>query len=407
MALWDRWSLTTAAPWNWLSGALGWGNGGTTSTGENISTDQAQRLAAVQACIRVLADSEESLPIKLWRKTGTKEKEEILDDEFGYAEILSTPTPWMNGCEFRGRMATERLVHGNSMHFVNRVGRKKRIAELIVYEPGAITVCNEEKDGRQRLIRPLYRVNGEEADISKILHFRGPVLNGYLGVSPITYAASSIHYARELEKYGVRMQKNGGKPGGVLTLGEGNLSEDRLQKLRKSINETYSDDGAGKVAVVPNGAALEMLGIKSSDAQFIENRKFQRSEIAGIFRVPPHMIGDLEHATFSNIEHQAIQFVTYSLMVWLKRTEATLNSMLLTKQNRADGFFFKYDVKDLLRGDAKSRADFYKVMEKHMYSDEVRAMEDMNPLPNGEGQKVLVPLNMFSEETNEPNDQNT
>ena len=404
MAIWDRWSLQTAAPWNWLSGAFGWGSLAATSTGERINADQAQRLAAVQSCIRVLADSEESLPVKLWRKTGSKEKEEILDDEFGYAELLSTPTPWMNGCEFRGRMATERLVHGNSLHFINRVGRKKKVAELIVYEPGAITVENEEKDGHRRLIKPVYRVNGKIADQDKILHFRGPVLDGYLGVSPLTYAASSIHYARELEKYGIRMQKNGGKPGAVMTLPEGKLSEDRLERIQKSINETFSEGGTGKVAVIAPGADLKMLGITSADAQFIENRKFQRSEIAGIFRVPPHMIGDLEHATFSNIEHQAIQFVTYSLMVWLKRTEATLNSMLLTRENRSAGFFFKYDVKDLLRGDAKSRADFYKVMEKHMYSDEVRAMEDMNPLPNGEGQKVLVPLNMFSEETNEEKD---
>jgi len=412
----DRFSLTTAAPWNWLrgmSGSWGWGRA-TTSTGTTIGPEQAMRLASVAACIRVLSDSEESLPIALFkgdeafsRGDPTGKAERIIDDQWGYAELLQKPTDWMNGCEFRGLVATERLLYGNSIFKINR-NRRGVVSEFLTYDHGSFSVYNAEGAANTRRLKPEYRLNGDVVPTNKILHFRGPVLKGqFEGVSPITYAASAIDYAQSMEIYGVKMQKNGGKPGGAVELGPGKISEEGFKRVQKSFNESFSGDGVGKIAIMGHGSKYHPVAVASKDAQFLENRKFQRSEIAGIFRVPPHMIGDLEHATFSNIEHQAIQFVVFSLMPWLKRTEATLNAQLLTKDQRAQGYFFKYDIKALLQGDVKSRAEFYKVMEKHLYTDEIRAMEGINPLPDGEGQERLVPLNMFApEETPESEEVN-
>ena len=190
-------------------------------------------------------------------------------------------------------------------------------------------------------------------------------------------------------------------------MGPGKISDEGFERVQKSFNESFSGEGTGKVAIMPNGSKYHRVAISSADAQFIENRKFQRSEIAGIFRVPPHMIGDLENATVSNIEHQAIQFVNYSLMPWLTRTEGTLNTQLLTPAQRAEGYCFKHDVKELLRADTQARAEFYKVMSMHMQSDEIRRLEDLNDLPNDEGKVVLKPLNMFqggenNDETQQP-----
>ena len=397
--------------WRLLSGALGGFGAGTTSTGSYVTREQALRLASVYSCMSLLADLEAMLPLKLFRVEKDGGKEHIRDDEWGYAELLHAPCEGLNGIEFRNLMAWQRLADGNSLFAINRVS-KDRVVELMRYTHGALVTDHsrvEKGNIDTGLLKPRYRLNGNSYPTNRVLHFRGPILdpNSFSGVSPIRYAASTIDYATELEKYGTRMQKNGGKPGGALELGPGNLSDERYEGIQKSINESFSEGGTGKVAIIPHGAKWHRTSINSNDAQFIENRKFQRSEIAGIFRVPPHMIGDLEHATFSNIEHQAIQFVNYSLMPWLTRTEATLDRQLLTPDQRAQGYCFKHDVKELLRGDTRARSEFYKVMSMHMQSDEIRRLEDLKDLPDDAGKVVHVPLNMFQGgEDNDPENQN-
>ncbi|HEY0838790.1 MAG TPA: phage portal protein, partial [Vulgatibacter sp.] len=148
-------------------------------------------------------------------------------------------------------------------------------------------------------------------------------------------------------------------------------------------------------AILEEGMTWTPLTMSMEDAQYIETRKFQRGEIASLFRVPPHMIGDLERATFSNIEQQSIDFVTHSLRPWLVRIEQSIVRDLLLPSERRE-FFPRFNVEGLLRGDFKSRMEGYAIGRNIgvFNADEIRDLEDRSPIPDGAGKVYLQPLNM-------------
>ena len=233
--------------------------------------------------------------------------------------------------------------------------------------------------------------------LGEIFHLRGLTLNGWLGISPIAYARESIGLSIATEKFGSQLFRSGAKMGGVLEH-PGKLSKESYDRLKNSFDEAHSGENAHKTALLEEGMKFTKVSMNANDSQFLETRKYQRSEIAAIFRVPPHMIGDLEKATFSNIEQQSLEFVNYSLMPWLNRIEKAIKRDLMSPQEKKD-LTMKFDVSGLLRGDASARSALYHngILDGWMTRNEARAAESalgivLNPL---EGLDIpLIPLNM-------------
>lgn len=228
-----------------------------------------------------------------------------------------------------------------------------------------------------------------------MLHIPGFGFNGLVGLSPIAVARQAIGLGLAAEEFGARFFGNGTNLGGVVKH-PGKLSDQAAKNLRSSINETYSGLGQShRVMLLEEGMDFVKVGIPPEDAQFLETRKFQVEEIARIFRVPPHMIGELSRATFNNIEHQSIEFVVHTIRPWLVRWEQVMKWKLFLPSERKS-FFAEFVVDGLLRGDIKNRYAAYAIGRQNgwLSADDIREMENLNPLPDGQGQIYLVNGNM-------------
>lgn len=208
-------------------------------------------------------------------------------------------------------------------------------------------------------------------------------------------AREAIGMALATEEYGARFFGNGAKPGGVLEH-PGKLSKEAQDRLRTSWNEMHQGlSKQHRIAILEEGMSYKQIGIPPEDAQFLETRKFQLNEIARIFRIPPHLVGDLERATFSNVEQQSIDFVVHTIRPWLVRWEQAIKLKLFTPTERRR-FFAEFVADGLLRGDIKSRYEAYAIGRQNgwLSADDIRELENMNPLPDDTGKVYLVPLNM-------------
>ncbi len=228
----------------------------------------------------------------------------------------------------------------------------------------------------------------------RVFHLRGLSGDGIVGYSPIKLAKEAIGLGLATEEFGARFFGNDATPGGVLTH-PGVLTDDAYDRITKSWNKAHGGlSKSHRMAVLEEGITYEAVGIPPEDAQFLETRAFQLSEIARIYRVPPHMIADLDKATFSNIEHQALEFVTNSLRPWLVRWEQAIARDLFPPEDNGR-YFSEFIIAGLLRGDIKSRYEAYSVGRQNgwLSANDVRLLENMNPIEDGD--VYLVPLNMI------------
>ena len=219
---------------------------------------------------------------------------------------------------------------------------------------------------------------------SDVLHVPGLGFDGLVGYSPIAMAKNAIGLAIAAEEYGSKFYANGAAPSGVLEH-PGILKDP--SKVRDSWNETFGGSGnAHKIAVLEEGMKYTPISINPSEAQFLETRKFQIDEIARIFRVPPHMIGDLERSTFSNIEQQSLEFVKYTLEPWLVRWEQSMTRALISQSDKSK-YFIKFNVDGLLRGDYQSRMNGYATARQNgwMSANDIRELENLDRIPAEEG----------------------
>jgi HK97 family phage portal protein len=235
-----------------------------------------------------------------------------------------------------------------------------------------------------------------EFDSDEILHIPGLSFNGIKGYSPISLMRQAFEVGKSAENLAAKFYENDATPGGVLQH-PGRLTQEGRENLKKSWNERHQ--GINKkftFAVLEEGLTWKEIAIPFKDQQFVDNRKFQRTDICGIFRVPPHMIGDLERATFSNIEQQAIDFVVNTIRPWLVRLEQSILFKLFSERDQKR-YFAEHLIDGLLRGDIKSRYDAYAVGKQWgwLNSDEIREFENMNPQPEGQGKIYLSPMNMM------------
>ncbi len=352
---------------------------GTSSSGKAVNEKTALQTTAVYACVRILAETIAALPLHTYQYT-TGGKEKAAEHPLYYL-LHSEPNPEMTSFVFRETLMGHLLLWGNAYAQIIRDGRG-RVVGLYPLLPNKMIVNRNdqgqlyyqyEKDGC------LYILNRHE-----VLHIPGLGFDGLIGYSPIAMAKNAIGMAIATEEYGAKFFSNGANPGGVLE--HPGVVKDPA-RIRESWNAVYQGSGnAHRVAVLEEGMKFQSIGIPPEQAQFLETRKFQINEIARIFRIPPHMIGDLEKSSFSNIEQQSLEFVMYTLDPWVVRWEQAIQRALFSESEKRQ-FFVKFNVDGLLRGDYESRMNGYAVGRQNgwLSSNDIRELENLNRIPEDDG----------------------
>ena len=365
---------------------------GKSASGKFVNENSALQCTAVYACVRIIAESVASLPLHVYQyKNGGKEK---AINHALYFLLHDAPNEEMTSFTFREISIAHLLLWGNSYAQIIRDGLG-RVVGLYPLMPNQMSV---ERDDDGQIYYRYTRNGGEKSQDKKwqiiipakdILHIHGLGFNGLIGFSPIAMARNAIGMSLAVEEFGAKFFENGARPSGILKH-PGLLKYP--EKLRESWQSIYGGtQNTGKVAVLEEGVDYQQISIPPDDAQFIETKKFQINEIARLYRVPPHLIGDLEKSSFNNIEQQSLEFVKYTLTPWLVRWEQTLNKSLLLPSERKN-FFIKFNVEGLLRGDYQSRMQGYATARQNgwMSANDIRELEDLNPISDEEGGNLYL-----------------
>ena len=372
--------------------------GGSTS-GKNVNERSAMQMTAVYACVRILSEAVAGLPLHLYRYNKDGGKEKAMDHPL-YGLLHDEPNPEMTSFVFRETLMTHLLLWGNAYAQIIRNG-KGDILALYPLMPNKMQVDRNDK-GQLFYTYSRSRDEANSKDSSTVvlkpddvLHIPGLGFDGLVGYSPIAMAKNAIGMAIACEEFGAKFFANGASPSGVLEH-PGILKDP--EKVRTSWNSAYGgSSNAHKVAVLEEGMKYTPISISPNEAQFLETRKFQINEIARIFRVPPHMVGDLEKSSFSNIEQQSLEFVKYTLDPWVIRWEQSLSRALFSKDEKRS-YFFKFNVEGLLRGDYQSRMTGYATARQNgwMSANDIRELENLDRIPSEDGGDLyLVNGNML------------
>ena len=361
--------------------------GGSTA-GKNVTERSAMQMTAVYSCVRVLSEAVASLPLHVYKYRSDGGKEKAIDHTL-YRLLHDEPNPEMTSFVFRETLMTHLLLWGNAYAQVIRNGKGEVIA-LYPLMPNRMQVNRNEKGQ----LYYQYTTSSDDAPTMEgstvvlmpedVLHIPGLGFDGLVGYSPIAMAKNAIGLAMATEEYGAKFFANGAAPSGVLEH-PGTLKNP--DKVRESWNATFGGShNANKVAVLEEGMKYTPISISPEQAQFLETRKFQINEIARIFRVPPHMVGDLEKSSFSNIEQQSLEFVKYTLEPWLVRWEQSMVRSLLTPSEKQE-YFIKFNVDGLLRGDYASRMSGYATARQNgwMSANDIRELENLDRIPAEDG----------------------
>ena len=352
--------------------------GGTTA-GKTVNERTAMQTTAVYSCVRILAETIASLPLHTYQYTDNgKEKAE---EHTLYQLLQHEPNPEMTSFVFRETLMSHLLLWGNAYAQIIRDGRGQVVA-LYPLMPDKMTV-DRASNGEL-----FYKYQSDKGEVvmrkETVLHIPGLGFDGLMGYSPIAMAKNAIGMAIATEEYGSAFFANGANPGGVLEH-PGVVKDPK--RVRESWNTVYQgSSNAHRIAVLEEGMRFTSIGIPPEQAQFLETRKFQINEIARIFRIPPHMIGDLEKSSFSNIEQQSLEFVKYTLDPWVIRWEQSMQKALFSDSEKSK-YFIRFSVDGLLRGDYASRMTGYATGRQNgwLSTNDIRELENLNRIPEAFG----------------------
>jgi len=382
-------------PGDWLIEALI--GGAETHAGKNVSEEEAMKYSAVYACVRVLAETVASLPLKVYERDGDAK---YADNEHYLYHLLHTkPNPHTTSFGWREGAMAHLGLWGNA-YAEKQFDGGGRVKALWPMHPARVKPYISERNGEK-----FYEVNvdpqnrWEEGNrralpAERVLHIPGLSMNGIEGISPIAVARQAIGVGLAAEEFGARYFGSGTNIGGFVKHPE-QLSDKAEASLRKSLEQYQGLSKSHRVMLLEEGMEFQSVGIPPEDSQFLETREFQVREIARIYHIPPHMIADLSDATYSNIEEQSLEFVVHTIRPWLVRWEQAINTSLFGATDRGR-HFAEFSVDGLLRGDIESRYNAYATARQWgwMSANDVRQLENQNPLPDDQGDIYLVPMNM-------------
>lgn len=367
---------------------------GRTTSGKPVNERTAMQTTAVYACVRILAEAIASLPLHVYEYQDDGGKKLVHDHPLYYL-LHDEPNPEMTSFVFRETLMSHLLIWGNAYAQIIRDGAG-RVLGLYPLLPDKMEVQRDDRGNiyyvysRNSDENPMFKEYGNiKLKADDVLHIPGLGFDGLIGYSPIAMAKNAVGMTLACEEYGASFFANGANPGGVLEH-PGVLKDP--SKVRESWNSVYRGvNNAHKIAVLEEGMKYQQIGIPPEEAQFLETRKFQINEIARLYRIPPHMVGDLDKSSFSNIEQQSLEFVKYTLDPWVIRLEQSLQRSLLLPGEKGK-YFIKLNVDGLLRGDYQSRMNGYAVGRQNGWfsANDIREMENMNPIPDEEGGNLYL-----------------
>lgn len=372
------------------------------ASGERVTPHDALQVSAVFGCVRLLSETIATLPLNVYSKRGGARREVKSPDWLDYP---NAEPGGMGRIDILSQTVLSLLLNGNAFLAVRWQG--PNIVGLDVLDPTKIHVhmVQLEPNGVRRKVFEAYDIDDDGNEVllgwftpRDVLHIPGMMLPGeFVGCSPISYARESIGLALSAQKYGSKFFANGAMPGAVVEV-PGTMSEEGLVRAREAWRAANSGvDNAHRVALLTEGAKFSKVAMSPDEAQFLETRQFQVPEIARIFGVPPHLISDATNSTSwgSGLAEQNIAFSMFSLRPWLERIEAGLNRLLFAETADRQKFV-KFNLDEIKRGAPKERMELWALgLMNGIYSiDEVRAAEDLEPLPDGLGEKFRVPMNL-------------
>ena len=370
-----------------MGGAFGTSN---TASKIKVTPESAETLSAVYAAIGLLSETVAQLPLNLHERTDNGSK---IASAHPLNDLVSgSPNEENTSFVWRETVQAAVLGFGNGYSYISR-GKSSGMPKAIELLDPANT--RPARDGKGKLIY-ITTINGKEFVIpaADILHIPARTRDGITGISPIRAHAETIGLGIAATKFGAEFFGNGASLGGVLEVEKG-LGKEAKQALKDSW-EKLKAGGYQGVAVLEEGLKYRRIGIPPNEAQFLETRRFQVSEVARIFNIPPHMLRDLEKSSFSNISEQSIEFMRYSMTPWVIKWEQELNRKLLTREDRAK-YYFKFNINGLLRGTQQQRYESYQtgILTGFLSRNEARQYEDINTIEGLD--EYLIPLNMAPE----------
>lgn len=367
---------------------------GSSTSGKVVNERSALQMTAVYSCVRILSEAIAGLPLHVYKIREGGGKEKAISHPL-YRLLHDEPNPEMTSFVFRETLMGHLLLWGNAYAQIIRNGHGNIVA-LYPLMPNKMSV-NRDASGQ---IYYTYTKSPDEnlppaADrvihlsAADVLHIPGLGFDGLLGYSPIAMAKNAIGMAMACEEYGAKFFANGAAPGGVLE--HPGVVKDPV-RVRDSWNQVFQgSSNSHKVAVLEEGMKYNPIAISPDQAQFLQTRKFQINEIARIFRVPPHMVGDLEKSSFSNIEQQSLEFVKYTLDPWVVRWEQSMNKALISSQDK-NQYFVRFNLDGLLRGDYQSRMTGYATGRQNgwLSANDIRELEDLDRIPDDVGGNLYL-----------------
>lgn len=355
----------------------------TTSSGASVSHKTALQVSAVFACARVIAEGIAQVPFKLYRQEG--DRKNPATDHPLYRVLYRKPNTWMTSFELRETMALHAVLTGDAIAFVNR-DLRGNIRELIPIPPGNVEV---KQKSDYELVYKVTSPSGKVQDFPQqaIWHWRGPSWDAVVGLDAVRLAREAIGLAIATEASQARMQADGAAMTGLYSV-DGNLTEDQYKSLRKYLDQEFYSQKASRVKLLDRGAKFHPISMTGVDAQLLETRRYQVEEVCRNMRVFPIMIGHTgdKANTFASAEQMFLAHVVHTISPWYQRIEQSVECQLLTEKELDEGYFVKFTAAGLLRGSHKDRAEFYSRglgaggSPAWMTQDEVRALEDMNPM---------------------------
>ena len=393
-----RETSTLSSPSRWLLDMFG---GNVSSSGISVTSERALAHTAVYDCVNILSQSIASLPFSVYKRETSKGK--VLNnkafDHTLYSILHDEPNSEMTSYTWRVVVMVHLALRGNHYSQIVRNNAGKVIGIYPLF-PEKMSIVRIES-GELRYLYQHDKLGTVPLSPNEVLHILGMTMDGLIGMSPIEYNRHTIGASIAMEEFGGTLFKNGATPSGVVS-GEGvkSMSDEGFNRFKQSFKENYQGlMNAGKPLILEDGFKFTPITISNRDGQYLESRKFTKSDIASVFRIPPHMINEMTNATFSNIEHQSIQFVTDAIRPWAVNIEQECRRKLLSDSEK-NSYYTKFNLAALLRGDTTSRYTAYGMAIKDgwLVRNEAREMEDLNPIDGLDD--PLYPLNMGKEGVN-------
>lgn len=384
----ERRSLDVRNPNHWIVQLL---NDMKTKAGVSVGPDSAMSISAVYACVRVIAETIASLPLKVYERSADGSRKPV--SQHPVADLIRTPNPYQTAFEFFETTVALLNLRGNSFAGKSRT-KDGIVTELLPLDPAAMTLDVTPGGRLQYRYAP---ADGKprvyEAD--QIWHAKGLSTDGLLGLSPITLCREALGLAAAAEAHGAAFFRDGARSPGIVKI-PGRLKETATKNIAESLREKFTGENRYKMMVFEDGLDWVNIGISNEDSQFLETRQFQVEEIARIFRVPCVLIGHPDKtATYASAEQFFLSFVTHCVRPWCERLEQSFNRHIIPIADQGR-IFVEFSVEGLLRGDIQTRYNAYAQGRQwgFLCADDIRRLENLDPLPDGKGKIYLQPANM-------------